>query len=689
MSTPRQRKIIREIRRLHARRLPLNLSAVKRSHPKLVEQVYAMRPFWGWKRALEDAGLSYSMINVELLDYVTCEICGEDFAILPNHLISRHEVSAEDYRDEFPEAEIVCETIRAEMSRRQLRRLPALAHWESIWSAEYVLDRIAELHRLGFPMTSSWARKPEGALATNAAEHFGSGYKALQRIGLDPEQIRLSGTGRFRSKWWHADEEAICAEIRRRKSAGETLLVDEIGKEKFGQSLMKRGRNLFGSWPAAIMAAGLEPPRRKTPWPRANKVAILAEIRRRQTTGESVRYGRIHREKGGAPLVRRAAHLFGSWTEALVAAEIDLPKGSRSPWPTANKAAVLAEIRRRHRAGQSLQTTIFTRGKQGHPLLNRAQTLFGSWTAALLEARLDLPIRARSPWWGAGKADILAEIRRRKRAGEPLRMVRISQEKWGDRFVHSAKKLFGSWDGALIAAGLEPLEPINSPWPQADRAAILAELRRRERSGEALRTNQVTSEKWGHALVTRTAALFGSWTAALLQAGVDPPIGTWSPWPDASEKEILAEIRRRKEAGESIRYGTIERQQWGAGFLTRAKHLFGSWNAAILAAGVALPNSPWPKADRAAILSEIRRRKRASESLRFTEVLKEKWGRSLLRRSTALCGSWKDALREAGVPLASNLKERPGNAKGRKGIKLQFGRNTRFLITRAWLFPTK
>ncbi|HEY8670853.1 MAG TPA: hypothetical protein VIL63_08445 [Terriglobales bacterium] len=81
-----QRNIIRQIQRLDARRFPLNISAVKRSHPKLIEQVYKVRPFWGWKRALEDAGLSYSQINVELREYVDCKICGGDFGALGVHL---------------------------------------------------------------------------------------------------------------------------------------------------------------------------------------------------------------------------------------------------------------------------------------------------------------------------------------------------------------------------------------------------------------------------------------------------------------------------------------------------------------------------------------------------------------------------------------------------------------------------
>ena len=54
--TTLQRKLTSQIRRLFARGEPLNICAVKRNHPELVKAVYEIKPFWGWKRALEAAG---------------------------------------------------------------------------------------------------------------------------------------------------------------------------------------------------------------------------------------------------------------------------------------------------------------------------------------------------------------------------------------------------------------------------------------------------------------------------------------------------------------------------------------------------------------------------------------------------------------------------------------------------------
>src|SRR5712692_9039123 len=131
MAIPSQRNIIRDIQRLDARRAPLNIAAVKRSHPKLIERVYAVRPFWGWKRALEDAGLDYAKINGELRDYVDCKICGRDIGAPGYHLISQHQVTPEEYRPECPDAELHCEGGRARIAQSKLRKRPVLPHGEA------------------------------------------------------------------------------------------------------------------------------------------------------------------------------------------------------------------------------------------------------------------------------------------------------------------------------------------------------------------------------------------------------------------------------------------------------------------------------------------------------------------------------------------------------------------------------
>ena len=194
-----------------------------------------------------------------------------------------------------------------------------------------------------------------------------------------------------------ADRPTVLAELRRRKRAGEPLGYDAISAEPWGQALRNRCRALFGTWAAALHAAGIEPAKEQTPWRHADKAAILAEIHRRKRANESLRYGKLYRVKWGAPLVRRAEALFGSWALALLAAGIDPPLGTMSHWPMADKADVLAEIRRRNRAGESLRQTEVVREQWGNAFLWRCITLFGSWAGALVAAGFPAPRPGPAP----------------------------------------------------------------------------------------------------------------------------------------------------------------------------------------------------------------------------------------------------------------------------------------------------
>jgi hypothetical protein len=660
--TTRKRAIIREIKRLHARREPLNISAVTRNHPELIRRVYAVRPFWGWKRALKDAGLDYSKINTELRDYVDCQICGKDLGALAYHLVSQHEITPEEYREEYPEAEIVCERIRAGIAHRKQRHRPALPHWEDIWSAEYVLDRMAELHRRGLPMNWKWVKRHESGLSDKAIRFFDSWDNALRRIDLDPARIRLfRPTWRGISPWRRANKAAIVAALRRRSKAGGPLSWKEILPQEHGPAFLERAKKVFGSWSAALAAAGLDPTGRAvSKWGGADKTDILTEIEHRRRARRSVRYSGIWKERGGQPLARRASALFGSWNAALRAAGIE-PKRGRSQWAGASKAAIVSELRRRKRAGQSVRLMHVTKERRGRALQNRVTVLFGTWNAALRAAGIE-PVKENSAWKRAALDGILSEIRRRNRAGESLATTKVERTKFGNPLINRAKVLFGSWGAALVAAGIKVPLGIMSPWARADKPTILAEIRRRDRTDEPLRYSKMPEQQWGLPLRARAEKLFGSWTAALHAADVKLRAivaATTSPWPNADRAAILAEIQRRDQLSEPLGYKHTSQTKWGKPLLRRATVLFGSWSNALREAGIAPhnANSPWPKATKASVIVEIRRRKAKGQTFSSTQIARECWGEPLLRRAKALFGSWQNALLAAGLDRAQ-LPER-------------------------------
>ncbi|MFN2507429.1 MAG: hypothetical protein ABR589_01500 [Chthoniobacterales bacterium] len=703
--TTEQKAVIRELQRLHRAREPLNITAVKRNHPELIERVYQVRPFWGWKRALEDAGLSYADINTELRDYVDCQICGKDMGGLSYHLISQHETTPEEYREEYPEAELMCETVRARISepRSTQRKYYTLPRWEAIWTPEYVLDRMAELHGRAYPMNSNWASNHEQALMMKAIAFFGSWDEALRRIGLDPQQIRLAKPSE------HLSAADVMARLKKRRNAG--LALNSAGVFADDSPLASAAQRHFGSHTRALRAAGINPadvvkvkrhatqritalfaearrvarlrgdanrkawlrfkkkysalaeqkrfggwtgiaaqagvPLERLRWERfRHRADVMRALRDRQAQGKSLQAQRILEQD----LSLRTAVLkhFGTFEEVYRLFHIQPPGESR--WCRVDRAGIVAELQRREKGGEAVSWKKILPEEHGPALLMRAKTLFGSWSAALSAAGMDPFGGARSPWGKARKADVLGEIGRRTRAREPVRFSDVWRENGGQPLARRARQLFGSWNNALRAAGIEP-EGGRSPWADASRAAIVAELRRRKRARESLRSTPVPAEKRGRALRDRVRKLFGTWNAALRAAGIRP-VREDSPWPRATKSAIIAEIQRRKRAGESLATTKVERTEWGSPLINRAKTLFGSWAAALITARVDLPPglmSPWAMADKKTILTEVRRRKRARESMYLADIAREPWGTALLKRVWMLFGSWNAALVAAGI----------------------------------------
>ncbi len=57
-------KMVQRIRQLHARREPLNISAVRRNRRELLQAAFEIKPFLGWLGAVRAAGLEYNQLRV-------------------------------------------------------------------------------------------------------------------------------------------------------------------------------------------------------------------------------------------------------------------------------------------------------------------------------------------------------------------------------------------------------------------------------------------------------------------------------------------------------------------------------------------------------------------------------------------------------------------------------------------------
>jgi hypothetical protein len=378
----RKSKIVLEIQRLHGQDEPLNIPAVKRRHPELLKAVYESKPFWGWKRALEAAGLDYSKIHTEFQDYIRCRICGRDLGRMGTHLPRIHEVDADDYHLDYPGSDLLSEELRARMFSI---KNDIMSHWERCWTPEYILDRLAEFHRRGLPLNTVWLCEHDKRTLAAALYYFGNIRTALSTVGIDPQKVRAR-----RPKY--PDAKAVLSGIRHRASAQLPLTAKEMALgEHRNQTLLLSATKHFGCWAAALKAAGIDWAelrqkllRTQMRYPSPN--SVVAEIRRR--VGVQLAVMSSHLDKGehrDLALLKSGKKYFGSWLAALKAAGIDAAELRRESayrrrrFPDRN--SVIAEIQRRVKV---LPHVSVWSGKHCDQALRKsAKRLFGSCQAAL------------------------------------------------------------------------------------------------------------------------------------------------------------------------------------------------------------------------------------------------------------------------------------------------------------------
>ena len=234
-----------------------------------------------------------------------------------------------------------------------------------------------------------------------------------------------------------------------RESRG--LPLNSVAVLRDDRRLHAAALRLFGPWDRVIQACGIDPARvrRHRRWSRERIAERISEL---ALLGRPLNYGAVAISE--ATLVSAAGRHFDSWTDALVAAGID-PSRWTLRVPTWTPDRVVQTIQQMYRDGQPINHFAV----RGNSLSGAAVKLFGSWEAALREAGIDpADVRLyRKPWTAE---ELIAELRRKHHCGEPLNARDVRP----NHIRRPACRLFGSWDAALIAAGLNPATIRRNRW---------------------------------------------------------------------------------------------------------------------------------------------------------------------------------------------------------------------------------
>ncbi|TWU43911.1 hypothetical protein Q31b_14430 [Novipirellula aureliae] len=632
-----RKQVIQTIRRLHRRCEPLNLSAVKRDHPELVSAVYAETPYWGWKAALADAGLTYDKIRIYVRETTECRVCGRRFQNLTVHLRSAHEMSTEDYREEYPDAELVSERLREKLTGNSKRppHPEFIPHWEPIYTAEYILDRINEYAMRGFWMDYETMTTIDCSLVGVFKIFLDpmSWDDVLRRIDIDPVEYR----------GFTRDSDFTLADFKQWLEDRESRGVD------------------------------------------CTQVTLLGE------------YDTWHRRPRQFVWAMRR---YGNWTAALEAAKVDFGKAVFGGHHYLTKESVLKEVRRKSREKADLSHTAVSLWPNGTQLTDAAARFFGNWTACLDAARVPQKLRVRRVNYET-EQDVLEAIRYRLDHQYSLAPLDLYYGSRSDlRLWKKAFELFGSWRNAVKKAGGNSRQIREaSQTPFSTTAKVTAELKKRNRGGRSLAREQLCQNEIDKQLYCMASGFFGTWQAAVRASGQDPkayhqfnlePIRKY-----VTEKQVVDEIRKRQKKDQPINVrGLTHGDATDQPLLYSARKLFGSWQAAIEAAGIEYDSVVHKQQDyeamkkrtyrtyesRDEVIAELQRRHKEGIPLNHRAVSHgddDIRDSALILTAEKFYGDWDKALLAAGIDLASVQPEWVRKRKAMIKRKAKQGRRRR------------
>ena len=202
------------------------------------------------------------------------------------------------------------------------------------------------------------------------------------------------------------------------------------------------------------------------------------------------------------------------------------------------------------RQAQGLLLTTGWRGGD-HAIRSAAQRIFGSWRNAILAAGIRPREMDTAKKWSPTK--ILGTIRQLARRKRPLTSEQM--ERRYPNIVANARRHFGSWNNAVLSAGVDPskLQRV-PPWkPERIIEAILT---------RALRNESLSAQRVEpRSLIAAGKRFFGSWPAAVAAAGLDPALTARKPilYAHLQTGEVRSRRRTKLDAGSQQRRWTNDR----------------------------------------------------------------------------------------------------------------------------------
>jgi len=180
---------------------------------------------------------------------------------------------------------------------------------------------------------------------------------------------------------------------------------------------------------------------------------LITTIKQLSDEGVDLSPTSIQKTHGALFSSARSRSHFGNWRDAVQAAglEYDDIKRVKQRW---SREGILEQIREHHRNGEDLLDPDFKLRERSLYLAACAHRYFGSWRRAIQAAGLDHETMRETRVWT--RTRILRCIQDLSREGKPLGWGYVEMHCPGIYRAARRKENFGSWHGAILAAGITP-----------------------------------------------------------------------------------------------------------------------------------------------------------------------------------------------------------------------------------------
>jgi len=369
--------------------------------------------------------------------------------------------------------------------------------------------------------------------------------------------------------------------------------------------------------------------------------------------------------KSDKKLYRAAMQHFGKdgWAKARTLAGFSPQDPRQHKW---SKEKVVRAIIERHKKKLKLNSGYMHLQSETRRLYFAGYSYFGSWKSAVKAAGINydsiyIKYEDRALYRKWTKERVVEKILHYQMRG--VRLNNRSIRKTDATLLQAGMRYFGSWENAITAAGI----PYNTVYLRMEDRCIKRTWTKervlqaiQERSRKKLEMNYRSVAQSDEALIGGATRCFGSWAAALTEAGLDyEKIRKKKPsmW---TKPLIISAIQARYAKGLSMT-GLATRNDDPSLYNAAELH-YGSrgWSKARVAAGLPPYDPPsWKKWNPMNVVAEIQALYRAGVALNTGAMASQPELERLRTAGRKVFGSWAKAVKTAGIKYSAVCLKRP------------------------------